>query len=682
MLVDSILHAIRPGQGNLAGASVLSLRAIQDSAQAMPIHPADSTVDKTLLGDKITPIIQWIFQKQPWVMWTGAVLAAIVALVILGWLWLHRQAVLHWLTSRSSTVKFALVATAFVAVLVAAGLGYKSYEFVEKDKRFCNGCHIFVGTGQAWVQADTGNYTLVPRLEGKHDSLSCHTCHPLKPMKEAVKMVLWMSGIRDERIPPHARVERKTCERCHVQGAAKETWQAIAATAGHRAHLESDSSALKGKVECLTCHARTAHRFVPADSTCVQKGCHLTDETEIQLGKMAGQTDLHCIVCHQFTKPVAALATRDSAAGSLRPSMKQCFSCHDMKQLIPDFSVGADPHNGSCGMCHNPHKQKVAADTRTSCTAAGCHADWRKVPFHTGAQHRGKAEQCTLCHQPHAARVDASDCTGCHTAVRDRTGSRLKVPLPFDTLKALNQSLAPLREVPDFERPSKVKGDPPPGGDPPGRASSARPALPSDTFSHTRHKKLACLTCHVTSSGQSITFEAPRGCQICHHQAPLRSDCKTCHASDDFPSANAVSVSIAAAGKPARVRTVGFGHAAHADLTCTTCHTQAVTLAPVDSAATCQGCHAQHHEAGRDCAACHRTPAIAPAHARPVQAHIACDACHATAKVASLVPTRSFCLACHEQAVDHYGPRECSECHLQAHPEEYRPRLLRAGVRG
>ncbi len=134
-----------------------------------------------------------------------------------------------------------------------------------------------------------------------------------------------MSGVRDEKIPAHAKVPRKVCERCHVQGAAKETWQAIASTAGHRTHLESDSSALKGKVECLTCHARTAHRFVPADSTCVQKGCHLTDDTKIKLGKMAGQTDFHCTICHKFTKPVAALATRDSAAGALRPSLKQCL---------------------------------------------------------------------------------------------------------------------------------------------------------------------------------------------------------------------------------------------------------------------------------------------------------------------------------------------------------------------
>ncbi len=222
---------------------------------------------------------------------------------------------------------------------------------------------------------------------------------------------------------------------CHLQGAAKETWQAVAATAGHRTHLESDSSSLKDKVECLTCHARTAHRFQPADTTCVQQGCHLTDESNIQLGKMAGQSDLHCTLCHQFTKPVVALATRDSAAGALRPNLDQCLSCHQMKGLLPGFKPEKDPHSGTCGMCHDPHKQATVSATKATCASAGCHADWRQEPFHTGLTHRKVAQDCVLCHQPHAARVDASDCTGCHDEVRSRPGSRFNPPAPFDTIK-------------------------------------------------------------------------------------------------------------------------------------------------------------------------------------------------------------------------------------------------------
>ena len=103
-------------------------------------------------------------------------------------------------------VKFALVGAAVVAVGLAATAGYGGYHFVETDKRFCNGCHIFIASGQQLVLADTGDYTVVPMLEGKHDSMGCHTCHPLKPMKEAVKLIFWMSGVRGDKIPMHARV--------------------------------------------------------------------------------------------------------------------------------------------------------------------------------------------------------------------------------------------------------------------------------------------------------------------------------------------------------------------------------------------------------------------------------------------------------------------------------------------
>ena len=649
-----------------------------DPALLQALHPADSALSRP---DRVTPIIQWLFQQAPWVMWGGFVLAVIVVGLVIWWGWPRRRQIVTWVTTRSRGLKLALLGIVAVAVFVAAAAGYKSYEFVETDKRFCNGCHIFVSSGQRFVFADTGNYTIVPRLEGKHDTISCHTCHPLKPMKEAVKLLFWMSGVRGKEIPAHARVPRQTCERCHVQGAAKETWQAIAATAGHRTHLESDSAALKGKVECLTCHARTAHRFLPADSTCVQKGCHLTDETQIKLGKMAGQTDFHCVICHRFTKPVPALATRDSAAGSLRPGLKQCLSCHKMEALLPDFPAAKDPHSGTCGMCHNPHSQSNKGETEKSCTASGCHQDWRKDPFHTGAAHRKKAENCTLCHDPHAARVDESDCTGCHNAIRARTSGGVRPPLPFDTLRALQHSMAP-EPPPPPERPSKVKGDAPPGDVSSGRPLSGFSPLPSDTFSHPRHKKLACLTCHLSPSGEKLTFEPPRGCQICHHQDPARSDCTQCHEKGTLPDIVAIPVRVAAAGKPPRERTVGFQHAPHADLRCTACHGQPVSLAPVDSAASCQGCHDKHHDAGRQCATCHRTASITETHALPVRAHVACDACHATAAIAALAPTRTFCLTCHGPAVDHYPDRQCSVCHLQATPEQYRVRLLKQGRSG
>lgn len=199
----------------------------------------------------------------------------------------------------------------------------------------------------------------------------------------------------------------------------------------------------------------------------------------------------------------------------------------------------------------------------------------------------------------------------------------------------------------------------------------------SDSFSHKRHERLACMTCHLSSSGSMLTFQPPRGCQICHHVDQARNGCAQCHEAGSVPDTIAVHVQIAAAGDPPLDRAIPFRHERHAALQCRACHGQPVTMEPTDSALTCRGCHAEHHESGRTCATCHRTERITQAHAPPVQAHVACDRCHTTAAIAPLTPTRSFCLVCHAPSVDHHPARECVACHLQASPAEYRPLLLK-----
>ena len=132
--------------------------------------------------------------------------------------------------------------------------------------------------------------------------------------------------------------------------------------------------------------------------------------------------------------------------------------------------------------------------------------------------------------------------------------------------------------------------------------------------------------------------------------------------------------------QPVRDRSVDFAHAEHGEIACIRCHVIPVTLEPEAAVATCADCHADHHTVGRDCAACHRNEAIIEAHSPPVDAHRACDQCHASATVAMLEPTRSFCLACHADESDHYEQKECSVCHLQATPEQYRARLTGGGT--
>jgi hypothetical protein len=605
----------------------------------------------------ISAVVRFFFNLPSWFQIGGAALGVVVAAVAAVFAWRHRRTIILWLASRPWKVKLTLGAVVAVAVIAASGTGALSWHYMQHDNGFCTGCHVMGPAYQRFTQS-------------KHDSLQCHQCHQQSIFASMRQLYLWVAE-RPAEIGPHAKVPNRVCAGCHINGDPKK-WKIIAATAGHRTHLESDSSALRD-VQCVTCHGQEVHRFLPVDSTCAQAKCHVN--IRVQLGKMAQQTDLHCVTCHQFTAKVPQLAEYDSARGTLVPNVRQCFSCHEMRVALANFDPAKDPHRGTCGMCHNPHTQKVASEAVKSCASAQCHANWRDDPFHVGPNHRSVGTTCLVCHNPHQAKVDPSDCAGCHAAVRARRAGtgRLLPPVPFDTIKA--KSGISMRTPPE-PRP-KGKGDAPPPTDETGPAAPAAPSPPvADSFPHDRHKTLACITCHASQRAHGrLTFAPPRGCQICHHQSPDASDCVHCHTAEQLARPESVTVRIAVAGAPARGHGAAFAHATHHALQCRTCHTTAVSLDPGADVLACAACHADHHAAGRACASCHTetaAPAVIAAHAPPASAHRACAACHQTAIVAGLVPDRPLCLTCHAAQRDHYAGRECTPCHGPASPTEWR----------
>jgi hypothetical protein len=612
--------------------AVTGAAALQETAIGPPPLPGG-----------IAGVLRVLFNLPQWIQITGFVLGVVAAAAVVIVLWRRRHRIVAWIRTRQRGVRVALVAVAAAVLLGMAGFGTVSWNYMQHDNGFCTGCHIM----EVPFQRFTGS---------KHDSLSCHNCHQQSLYASTRQLYLWVAD-RPEEISMHSKVPTRICAECHIQGDREpERWRRIATTAGHRVHLESDSSALRG-IECVTCHGAEVHRFVPASATCAQAGCHVN--TEIRLGKMSSQTGLHCAACHRFTADVPLLATTDSAAGTLRPGASQCLACHQMRARLPDFDPARDPHKQTCGMCHNPHVQTRPADALKSCATAACHGDWRAEPFHTGAAHRGVAPRCTTCHQPHAAKVDASDCSGCHAEVNRRSGTR-RLPQAFDTTRALRP--ISWSHPPGPER-MKVKGD--------------SPLTPPDTFSHDRHKSLACLTCHTSADPRArLTFEAPRGCQICHHQSAATSNCAQCHAPVELAPVRAVAVQIAAAERPPRDRSASFRHERHATVACVTCHTTPVSLATSAPAKACTACHEDHHAARRDCAQCHAGTGPAPPHT--TETHVACDACHRESTVARLVPDRGLCLTCHTGQREHYAERECTTCHFQSSPETFRPQLRKA----
>lgn len=680
--------------------------------QHPPTVPIDSTVTDSPLPTGVSEMVRWLLNTvPPWMQIGGVVLGIFVVALVTVYLFRRRATLWAWVTRQTRPVHGAMVAVLLLVIVTAGIAGQASWNYTQHSNEFCTGCHVMNPAFQRFSA-----------VTNKHQELSCHDCHQQSIFASMRQLYFWVAE-RPEDIGQHSKVPDPVCEGCHVT-ADTAKWQRIKQTAGHRVHLESDSSALD-KVQCVTCHGAEVHRFRPVAETCGQSGCHKTDETRIVLGKMAVQTVRHCTSCHAFTADVPQLATTDSARGTMKPGQTECLGCHEMQTVLADFNRRAEPHGAKCGTCHNPHLQKLPADARTSCTTAGCHDNWRDTPFHVGDKHRRIGTQCTTCHVPHAAKVDASGCESCHRRVRG--ASQYRPPLPFDTLEALNR----------IRRATPPDGPPPPaapfrGGEHPQggpsadddwssaeddgpvmssssayavrsahsapsttallytaplRTTALRTDLPAalpqdrraaaDSFPHARHTKVACLTCHGSGDGHGkLVFERPRGCQLCHHQDPAPGKCVSCHREERYARPREARVTITVPGNAPKPRMVTFQHARHASKPCTACHTTPVSMIPGPDKAACQGCHVEHHGAQRTCATCHQIADPKAAHTPIEKTHRQCDACHTPAAIAPLTPTRSLCGACHQQkASGHYDGRECTTCHFLATPEAYRARL-------
>lgn len=633
-------------------------------------------MEGTPLPGGVASVARFLFQLPQWVQMFGGVVGVAVAVLAVVALWRSRRTILNWLATRTPSVKVALGATAVVLLLTGASAGAVSWNYMQHDNSFCTGCHVMDAAYQRFNSSE-------------HSTLSCHDCHEQSIFASLRQLHLWVLE-RPQQIGEHAPVSNAVCETCHVTG-APEVWQHIVSTAGHRSHLESDSSAL-ADVMCVTCHALEVHRFVPVDQTCAQAGCHVNQQ--ISLGDMRNQTSLHCVTCHQFTADVPALATRDSAAGTLVPTLEQCLSCHEMRAMVSDFDPALDPHSGTCGMCHRPHVQPVAAQAATTCASAECHGDWRTEPFHVGPAHVDVGTQCTTCHEPHRSRVDASNCLDCHTRVIQQEGvppavrERLRRAMPLDTTRVIGQTTE--NSTSDGTEALALWGIHKFGRLAFGMAfgvsalsaiqQEALTAQP-DTFSHDRHRDISCVTCHLTRTGHGqLTFEPPRGCQICHHQGATEdNDCATCHRMDASTIAG-VTVAVTVGNRPTRSRPVNFPHDTHSSITCTVCHAVAVTMETSETAGTCTDCHGLHHAAGHSCSSCHATEEMKAPHAPPTEAHVRCDRCHDPDTISRLLPDRSFCLTCHQQQAQHHATNECSGCHMLALPQEFRRHLVSAAL--
>jgi hypothetical protein len=528
--------------------------------------------------------------------------------------------------------RIAIVSGFTVAVVGASVAGYRQWTYMQHDNRFCTSCHLMVDPFQRFSRS-------------VHAKLECHNCHEGRVPEQLHQ--LWLTVVESPtEIGRHARVPNEVCAKCHIAGDSTR-WKIIAATAGHRIHLESKDPRLRG-MRCVECHGVSLHEFAPVDRTCGKTGCH--DHNTVRLGKMGQVTELHCTTCHNFLADARTLAV-DSLGRPLTPRARECLACHAMQSQVKGMDIGRDPHQGVCGDCHKPHSQTKPQDV--NCTNAGCHATWRQVSFHIGVPH---PERCTTCHEPHSWRVEGQNCVRCHANIPREAPTRSRraafAPAPRSHINAPTAVTDVASLAATWYSDSAVQG---------GRARAA-PGRAA-RFSHGDHRGQACASCHSSRVRHGeLRIRTAADCQGCHHRGAGREQCATCHSGAALTGATLqTQQTFRIAAKRASVtRRLPFEHQRHQPVACLQCHTNPVSRAP--EGAACANCHASHHRPAANCVACHAAANGATTHRAADHQNCTSASCHG-ARAANLPSTREMCLMCHTTQTRHAPGKVCEQCH-------------------
>lgn len=198
-------------------------------------------------------------------------------------------------------------------------------------------------------------------------------------------------------------------------------------------------------------------------------------------------------------------------------------------------------------------------------------------------------------------------------------------------------------------------------------APAAVAQVPDTAFRHDIHTELSCLECHRMGSDHgALVVRDVSDCRGCHH-APERveRECGACHDPADlrnvvYPRQRALSLSVYQ--QPSR-RVVQFDHVDHSARACAECHVAGPSFAAPDL--ECGSCHEEHHEpTASECMSCH-VQASSDAHTLE-EVHTTCSGsgCHADPPFRAPVRTRTGCLWCHQDMVDHEPGGRCVDCHF------------------
>lgn len=209
-----------------------------------------------------------------------------------------------------------------------------------------------------------------------------------------------------------------------------------------------------------------------------------------------------------------------------------------------------------------------------------------------------------------------------------------------------------------------------PGGEPI-RPVEASGRQDTTEFRHADHRGVSCRTCHPSEERHGgLVVTRPEDCLQCHHgdRGDRPPACSRCHVTDDLRgTTHRVRRDMQLSVGTVVGRQLPFDHEPHRRIACGDCHREGATLST--EGLSCAGCHEDHHALESECMACHHEP---PEDAHPVQeVHVTCSGsgCHGTLPFRRMPRSRTACLGCHQDLVDHRPDRPCTECHVMPRRE-------------
>ena len=352
----------------------------------------------------------------------------------------------------------------------------------------CDQCH----SQNLWTELDFDHDKTKFKLAGRHQKISCNSCHINNRYKDTPTRCFSCHSVDDV----HSGKNGRKCASCHDT----RSWKNLKFD-----HNRQTKFKLLGRhrdVSCDSCHPKNPYK-VKVKKDCFS--CHQKDDQH------KGQYGEKCQSCHGFDKwSKVRFDHRRDADYALqgKHAEVQCQACHKghlYKTKTPVKCVEChrldDVHknkkNEQCGRCHSPAgwSSKLMFDhDMSNFPLTGLHALVACDSCHTDRQFKSAHKQCVDCHgvdDVHKARL-GPNCAQCHNT----NGWAL---WKFDHNK---------------DTRFKLDG---------------------------AHEKLHCYHCHSTPAIHGI--ELNQSCGFCHagddpHNNQFGPMCEQCHDTDSFQHIN------------------------------------------------------------------------------------------------------------------------------------------------